>query len=313
MAASPLPSRGPHGKERAIWLHHPCLLGVPVVGREQYGCINPAFLGSPWWGESNMATSPLPSRGPHGKERAIWLHHPCLLGVPMVGREQYGYITPAFSGSPWWGESNMAASPLPSQAPHGGERAIWLHHPCLLGVPMVGREQYGYITPAFSGSPWWGESNMATSPLPSRGPHGKERAIWLHHPCLLGVPMVGREQYGYITPAFSGSPWWGESNMATSPLPSRGPHGKERAIWLHHPCLLGVPMVGREQYGYITPAFSGSPWWGESNMATSPLPSQGPHGGERAIWLHHPCLLGVPMVGREQYGYTTPAFSGSPW
>ena len=43
-----------------------------------------------------------------------------------------------------------------------------------------------------------------------------------------------------------------------------------------------VPMVGRNQYGYITPAFSGSPWWGEINMATSPLPSRGPHGGEKS-------------------------------
>ena len=41
---------------------------------------------------------------------------------------------------------------------------------------------------------------------------------------LLGVPILGRNQYGYITPTFSGSPWWGEINMATSPLPSRGPH-----------------------------------------------------------------------------------------
>ena len=31
---------------------------------------------------------------------SIWLHHPCLLGVPIVGIDQYGYITPAFSGSP---------------------------------------------------------------------------------------------------------------------------------------------------------------------------------------------------------------------
>ena len=37
-------------------------------------------------------------------------------------------------------------------------------------------------------------------------------------------------------------------------------------------------------------------------MATSPLPSQGPHSGEKSIWLHHPCLLGVPIVGRVQYG-----------
>ena len=32
-----------------------------------------------------------------------------------------------------------------------------------------------------------------------------------------------------------------------------------------------------------------------------PLPTQGPHSGEKSIWLHHPCLLGVPMVGRNQY------------
>ena len=60
------------------------------------------------------------------------------------------------------------------------------------------------------------------------------------------------------------------------------------------------PMVGRNQYGYITPAFSGSPWRGEINMATSPLPSRGPHGGEKSIRLHHPCLLGLPIVGRDQ-------------
>ena len=38
------------------------------------------------------------------------LHHPCLMGVPMVGRNQYGYITPAFLGSPWWGEINLVRS-----------------------------------------------------------------------------------------------------------------------------------------------------------------------------------------------------------
>ena len=48
------------------------------------------------------------------------------------------------------------------------------------------------------------------------------------------------------------------------------------------------------------------------NMATSPMPSWGPHSGESSIWLHHPCLFAVPIVGRNQYGYITPAFSGSP-
>ena len=72
-----------------------------------------------------------------------------------------------------------------------------------------------------------------------------------------------------ITTAFSESPWWGEINMATSPLPSPGPHGGERSIWRHPPCLLGVPMVGRDQYGDITTTFSGSPWWGEFNLEKS--------------------------------------------
>ena len=335
MATSPLPSRGPDGKGRSIWLHHPfllrvhmvgrhkygymipcidnpCLLGVPLVGRHQSGYKTPAFSESPWCGDINMATSP------------------CLLGVPMVRRDQYGYFIPAFSESPWCGDINMATSPLPSRGPHGAERSIWLLYPCLLGVPMVGRHQSGYITPTFSGSPWCGEINLATKPLPSRSPHGAETSIWLHHPaflgspwcgeinmatssppsrsphgaetsiwlhhpCLLGVPMVRRDQYGYFIPAFLESPWWGDINLATSPLPSRGPHGAERSIWLQNPCLLGVPMVRRHQYGYIT------------------LPSRGPHGAERSIWLLHPCLLGVPMVGRHQSGYITPAFSGSPW
>ena len=43
-----------------------------------------------------------------------------------------------------------------------------------------------------------------------------------------------------------------------------GPHGGEKSIW------------------HITLAFSGSPWWGEINMATSPLPSWGSHGGEKS-------------------------------
>ena len=119
------------------------------------------------------------------------------------------------------------------------------------------------ITPTFSRSPWWGEIKRATSPLPSRG------------------PMVGRNQKGYVTPAFSGS------------------HGGEKSKGLHYPCLPKVPMVGRNQYGYTTLAFPGCPWWGEINMARSPLPSHGNDGGEKSIWLHNHCLLGVPMVGRN--------------
>ena len=62
-----------------------------------------------------------------------------------------------------------------------------------------------------------------------------------------GVPIVGKDQYAYISFAFSGSAWW------------------------------------EHQYGCISRAFSGSPQWGKINMATSPLPSPGPHGGETSI------------------------------
>ena len=44
----------------------------------------------------------------------------------------------------------------------------------------------------------------------------------------------------------------------------------------------------------------GSPWWGEINMATSPLPSRGLRGGEKSIQLHCPYLLGFPMVERTE-------------
>ena len=47
--------------------------------------------------------------------------------------------------------------------------------------------------------------------------------------------------------------------------------------------------MGRSQHGYIIATFSTSLWWGKINMTTQPLPS------------------GVPMVGRNQYGYTTHA------
>ena len=51
-----------------------------------------------------------------------------------------------------------------------------------------------------------------------------------------------------------------------------------------HIANIGVPIVGLVQYGYITFAFLGSPYWREFNMATSPVPSQGPDGGESSIW-----------------------------
>ena len=100
----------------------------------------------------------------------------------------------------------------------------------------------------------------------------------LHPLCLLKVPMVGIHQYGYIPPAFSRSPWWGDINMATSTLPSRGPHGGQSSIWLHNPPHSRGPLGGETILWLHHPYLLGSPWWGEINMATNP------------------CLLGVPMV-----------------
>ena len=46
-------------------------------------------------------------------------------------------------------------------------------------------------------------------------------------------------------------------------------------------------------------------------MATWPLPFQNPHSGEKGVWLYEPCLLRVPTMGKNEYGCTTPTFSGS--
>ena len=43
-----------------------------------------------------------------------------------------------------------------------------------------------------------------------------------------------------------------------------------------------VVMELSTYHPYITPTFSGSPLWGEINMPIQPLPSRGPHGGEKS-------------------------------
>ena len=106
----------------------------------------------------------------------------------------------------------MATCAVPPPAPPGGEGSKWLHQP------------------DFSGFTWWAYISKR-----------------LHHPCLLGVPKVGRDQNVYITAAFPGPLWWGEIQMATSPLPSWGLHGVETSIWLHHRCFLLAPMVAKTQ------------------------------------------------------------------
>ena len=68
---------------------------------------------------------------------------------------------------------------------------------------------------------------MAVFPAGSRVPMvGRSQRAWLHNPYLLGVS-----------------------------------HVKEKPMWLQNPCLdgiscnFGIPAVGRNQCGCITPAF----------------------------------------------------------
>ena len=111
--------------------------------------------------------------------------------------------------------------------------------------------------------------------------------MWHHTHPLLGVPIGVRYQCGYITFALPGSPYWGGINMATKPLPSPGPHSEESRLPLRKAYLLQFLQRGR------------------INMATYPPPSRGPHKGEIRMWLHHLCLLGVAIVGSNQYGFSS--------
>ena len=312
LATSPLPSRGPRNGEDSNRIHHLCLLGVPKMGRNQIACITLAFLGSPKWGSIKLATPAVRSRGPHNGEESDRIHHLCLLGVPKEGRNQIGYITFAFLGSPKWGGIKLPTSPLSSRGPQNGEESNCLHHPCLLGGPETGRKQIGYITFAFLGSPKWGGIKLATSPLPSRGPQNGEESNRLHQPCVLRGPEMGRNQKGYITFAFLGTPKWGGIQLATSAVPSRGPQSGEESNCRHQLCVLRGPEMGRNQIGYIIFAFLGAPKWGGIKLPASPLPSWGPQNGEESNWLHQPCVLRGPEMGRNQIGYITFAFLESP-
>ena len=127
------------------------------------------------------------------------LPHPCLLG----GTQEAGNaMSPLHS----WGSPNK-----------GGQNQKWLPHPCLLGGPKEGGNA---MSPLHS----WGSPNK-----------GGQNQKWLPQPCLLGGPKEG----GNV--AFSGilKQKGTKSEVAASPLPSRGPK--------------------RGRKCYVTPTFSGDP------------------------------------------------------
>ena len=181
-------------QKRAELLRHPCILGGHQ--RQAQGA------------KSEVATSPLPSRGPK--------------------RGRKCYVTPAFSGVP--------------NAKRGEHNQKWLPHLCLLKGPKEGgnatsslhsagsptpsirsKIRSGYVTLAFSGA--------------------QRRAEMLRNPYVLGGPQ--RQARG------------AKSEVATSPLPSRGPK-RGRKCYVH-PAFSGVPQ--RQARG------------AKSETATSPLPS----------------------------------------
>ena len=162
---------------------------------------------------------------------------------------------------------------------------MWLPQPCLLRGPKEGVNATSPLHSRGSPTPGVGskirsghqqrgiKSEVAASPLPSRGPKGGRKC--------------------YITPAFSGIPNNGEQNQK----------------WVHHSYLLGDPQSQTRG--------------AKSNVAASPLPSQGPKTGRKCYVS--PAFLGVPNAKRGEQnqewsptkgekigsGCLTPAFSGA--
>ena len=203
------------------------------------------------------------------------------VGVKKKGKKVGCKI--AFSGIPSKGERNQKCSPTKGYKMRSGclsgaqKRAEVLHHPCIPGDP----QQRGI------------NSEMAASPLPSRGPNRGRKCS--------------------VTPAFSGVPNIGEQNQK----------------WLPHPYLLGGPKEGGSA---MSPLRSrGSPTKGDGNKngpqkggsATSPLRSRGsPNKGTKSKVAHkwaevlcNPYILGGPRKGvqnRPAPGSSKKSHSGGP-
>ena len=252
------------------------------------------------------------------------IHHPCILGGP----QQRGT------------KSEVAASPLPFGGPKRGQKCD--------------------VTPAFSGVPNKGLQNRKWLPQPCllRGP--KERRNETSPLNSQGSPTKGNKiRRGCLTPAFLGAQKRAEmrrhhcilqipqkrgtkSKRAASPLPSSGAKSGHKCYITPHSG--GSPTKGNTiRSGCLTRAFSGAQKRAEmlchpsslggpqqrgtkSEVAASPLPSQGPKKGRKCYvtrafsgvpekeeqnqkGLPHPCLLGGPKVGRNA---TSPRILGGP-
>ena len=151
--------------------------------------------------------------------------HPCILGGPQTKGDKIriGCLTPAFSGAQ--------------------KRAQMLHHPSILGDPQTKGDKIrsGCLTPAFSGA--------------------QKRAQLLRHPCILGCPKEVKNATSPLHSRGSPNKEGTKSEVATSPLPSRGPK--------------------RGQKCYVTPTFSEVP-----NAKRGEKIRSGPHVGTSPTSMH---------------------------
>ena len=307
-------------------LRHTCILGGPQQRgtKIRIGCFSHASSRAQKWAEvlrhhcilgglqqrgthSELAASVMPPRGPKsgrkcyftpafsgvpnkGKQNQNWLPQPCLLGGRQVGGSAASSLNS--QGCPT--KENifeLAASTTPSRGPKRGRKCYvtaafwgfpnkgehiqnWLPQPCLLRGPKVGGSA---MSPLHSRrSPTKG--NIFRIGCLSHASSGAQKwAEVLRHPCILG----GTHQRGT------------KSELAASPLHSRGPKLRERKSELAASTMPSRgPKSGRKCY--VTPAFSGVRNKGEQNQN----------------WLPQPCLLGGRKVGGS--AAVPHAFSGVP-
>ena len=212
-------------------------------------------------------------------KRPEWLRNPCIFGKPrQKGRK-----------------SVVGASPVPSQGPRRGRNCYVT--PALLWVRNAkrrGKIRSGCLTPMFLEAQK--RPVLLRNPCILGGPKRQgrgENQKRIYHPCLVGGPEEGpivrnprdlggggggnakcggESKSGHITPAFSGNQKGAQ--MATSPVYSLGS---------------AMPSTGRK-----------------SEVAASPLPSQGPKRGRNCYAT--PALSEVPNANRRgkiRNGYLT--------
>ena len=214
MATSSLPSLG----AEARLLHKLYVVTCPHIRRQnQKRLHHPCLLGGPWWGPRwNCSVTPMCRGSPKILDKTTTGYQPSH--GPKRGPN--GSATSTNRGSPKKGtKPEWATSPPPSPGPKN-------RHNCfvtlvILGVPNKGDEtKNSRITRTFSTAHKWAEwlrnpgvgggttkDKMGNGCITCTFSGAQKWAEWLHHPCVLGAPLEKGTK----------------SEMATLPLPSRGP------------------------------------------------------------------------------------------